>query len=206
MPLEGIPNFRARQAWIAFAVALVSLSVSLGAFYYFFRPRIREKITEKPVDRVVEKTVERQVPVPCPKTKSMTPGIAIQKGAQVQGITNAPNSMAAGINTGTMMQGDVSPQLVKSLISENEKETNGYVTKFAVQVTTNHIFPMQVVVTGKYITNFNAMGDGDFGSSMMNVMVSPQRGSGTVQNIHSGRFVVTVFTSQPDTIALEVNN
>jgi hypothetical protein len=63
MPLEGIPYFRARQAWIAIIVALISLGISAGAFYYFFRPRVVEKIVEKPV----EKIVERQVPQDCSK-------------------------------------------------------------------------------------------------------------------------------------------
>jgi hypothetical protein len=58
IPLEGIPSFRARQAWIALAIAIVSLVVSVGAFYYFFHPRN--------VDRIVEK----MVPSPCPEQKS----------------------------------------------------------------------------------------------------------------------------------------
>ncbi len=63
MPLEGIPYFRARQAWIAIVVALISLGVSVGAFYYFFRPRT--------VERVVEKQVEKLVPAPCPKQQAL---------------------------------------------------------------------------------------------------------------------------------------
>ncbi len=68
MPLEGIPYFRARQAWIAIIVAAISLGVSVGAFYYFFRPRVVEKIVEKPVDRIVEKVVQRD----CPKTEPVS--------------------------------------------------------------------------------------------------------------------------------------
>lgn len=64
MPLEGIPHFRARQAWIAIAIAAISLGVSVTAFYYFFRPRVVDKIVEKPVDRIVEKVVEKD----CPKS------------------------------------------------------------------------------------------------------------------------------------------
>lgn len=67
MPLEGVPYFRARQAWIAMVVALISLSISAGAFYYFFHPRVRveEKIIEKPVDRIIEK--------PCPTPAIVAP-------------------------------------------------------------------------------------------------------------------------------------
>jgi hypothetical protein len=66
MPLEGIPYFRARQAWIAIAVALISLGISVAAFYYFFHPRVVEKIVEKPVEKIVEKPVSQ----PCPKPDS----------------------------------------------------------------------------------------------------------------------------------------
>jgi hypothetical protein len=62
MPLEGIPYFRARQAWVAIVVAVISLGVSAGAFYYFFRPRI--------IEHTVEKTVEKLVPIPCPEQKA----------------------------------------------------------------------------------------------------------------------------------------
>ena len=47
-------------------MALLSLGLSAGAFYYFFRPRIVEKIAEKPVDRIVEKVVPAQCPAPMP--------------------------------------------------------------------------------------------------------------------------------------------
>jgi hypothetical protein len=50
---------RTRRAWLAFALALLSLGLSAGAFYYFFRPRVVEKI--------VEKTGEK--PAPCPEQK-----------------------------------------------------------------------------------------------------------------------------------------
>lgn len=59
VPLEGIPYFRARQAQRAIVVALISLGVSVGAFYYFFRPRVVEKFVEKPVEKLV--------PAPCPE-------------------------------------------------------------------------------------------------------------------------------------------
>jgi hypothetical protein len=62
MPLEGMPAFRARQAWIALGIAVISLGVSAGAFYYFFRPRI----VEKPVEKIIEKAV----PTACPEQKA----------------------------------------------------------------------------------------------------------------------------------------
>jgi hypothetical protein len=64
MPLEGIPYFRARQAWIAIVIAAISLGVSVTAFYYFFRPRTVEKIGEKPV--------EKPTPAPCPDQREPT--------------------------------------------------------------------------------------------------------------------------------------
>jgi hypothetical protein len=63
MPLEGIPTFRTRQAWIALAIAVISLAVSGGAFYYFFRPRITEKIVDKTLPCPVQKSPE-VTPIP----------------------------------------------------------------------------------------------------------------------------------------------
>jgi hypothetical protein len=101
MPLEGIPYFRARQAWIAIAVALISLAVSAGAFYYFFRPRVVEKIVEKPVDRIVEKVV----PADCPKP--LKTGKAKEK-------PTADNSVhvGTGASIDQSTQGDCSPNMI----------------------------------------------------------------------------------------------
>jgi hypothetical protein len=49
-----------RKAWVALVVALLSVGLSAGAFYYFFRPRLVQKIVEKPIDRTV----------PCPQQET----------------------------------------------------------------------------------------------------------------------------------------
>jgi hypothetical protein len=73
MLLEGIPYFRARQAWTAITIAIISLTVSAGAFYYFFHPRIVEKIVEKPVEKII--------PQNCPTDKHQPPAAPISKKA-----------------------------------------------------------------------------------------------------------------------------
>jgi hypothetical protein len=105
MPLEGIPRFRARQAWVAIVIAAISLGVSVTAFYYFFRPRI----VEKPVEKIVEKVVPQDCPVNQPKPAkhiaATKPAIALPPGTTINATTNAPNSAAVGINTGTVNVG-----------------------------------------------------------------------------------------------------
>jgi hypothetical protein len=54
---------KGKLRWVALIVAVLSLCLSSGAFYYFFRPRTVEKVVEKPIDRIVEKNV----PIPCPE-------------------------------------------------------------------------------------------------------------------------------------------
>jgi hypothetical protein len=59
-----IENKRQRKPWLAFAVLAVSIGLSAGAFYYFFRPRI----VEKSVERIVVK--EKTIQAVCPKVTS----------------------------------------------------------------------------------------------------------------------------------------
>lgn len=58
-----------RKPWLALAMVTISTCFSIGAFVYFFHPRIRERIVEKPVEKVVEK----QISVPCPQSKPSKP-------------------------------------------------------------------------------------------------------------------------------------
>jgi hypothetical protein len=208
MPLEGIPYFRARQAWVAISISLVSLAVSGMAFYYFFRPRVREKIVEKPVDRIVEKQVS--VPVPCPKRQKANGGIEVQSGSHVEGVANAPGSMAAGINTGSMELGDVSPKFAKNLIAANTPKNGGFETTFAIQVTSNHIFVMQVTVAGSYISDFHVTPDVTgkvvVAAIMQGKAVGPTGGVGSLQSVSAGKYLVTVQTTRPDNVSVDVSN
>jgi hypothetical protein len=65
VPPAPTESRRTRKAWFALALALVSLALSAGAFYYFLRPRV--------VERTVEKPVEKLVPAPCPEPQA--PGV-----------------------------------------------------------------------------------------------------------------------------------
>jgi len=77
VPLDTERPRITKRAWLALALVLVSLGLSAGAFYYFFRPRIMEKIVEKPIERIVEK--EKLVPSECPKLSSREPSKSGQK-------------------------------------------------------------------------------------------------------------------------------
>jgi hypothetical protein len=54
-----------RKAWIALLIAIVSVGLSTGSFYYFTKPRIIEKTVETPIEKLT--------PCPEPKTPEATP-------------------------------------------------------------------------------------------------------------------------------------
>jgi len=214
---------------------------SFAAYYFFhprILEKIVEKPVDRIVDRIVEKQVP--VPCPKSKqtcaaqqttntpqrTGSQTPegfdahpadlqasppGIAVQSGAHVEGIANAPNSMAAGINQGTMMQGDVTPQFSKSTTRLNEPANGKFETTFSVQVTSNHTFIMEILITGKYIADFQVLPEPAVGAAgvtvqLSNQMISANKASGSLQNVRAGKYFVTVETTQPDKLELNLNN
>jgi hypothetical protein len=105
--LRGIkkPN----RMWVALGLSLLSVCLSSFAAYRFFRPRVRDKIVEKPVEKIVEKLVPQE----CPKPQTPTPvhpkartdsnqSQIVPPGTTINATTNAPNSAAVGINTGTV--------------------------------------------------------------------------------------------------------
>lgn len=107
--LRGVkkPN----RLWLALGLSVLSVCLSSFAAYHFFRPRIEEKIVEKPVQKIVEKLVPQECPQPqtaAPahtKTKADSvshPAIVVPPGTTINATTNAPNSAAVGINTGTV--------------------------------------------------------------------------------------------------------
>jgi len=207
-PVWGLlmPLSRNWKLGIMIGLMMVSFGFSARGYYRSLHPKIVEKIVEKPVDRIVDRVVEKHVPVPCPKPKA---GINVQAGATVEGNANAPNSMAAGINTGTMMQGDVSPQFSRAIIRLNESKNGMFETAFTVQVTTNHPFVMQIVATGHYIADFRVMpplAAGAINVNLQNSTISATRASGSLQNVTSGRYLITVVTNQPDNVDLDVSN
>ena len=113
MPLEGIPYFRARQAWRALVVALISLGVSVGAFYYFFRPRVVEKIVEKPVEKIVERVVPQKCPTSQSPPKATSRGKSISQtpiSPQATPSQNCPNGICnSGSNLGTQSVNNFGP-------------------------------------------------------------------------------------------------
>jgi hypothetical protein len=54
---------RGARIWTSFGLCVLSATLSGGAFYYFFHPRIVVQVLEKPVDRIIEKTVPTECPV-----------------------------------------------------------------------------------------------------------------------------------------------
>jgi hypothetical protein len=102
-----------RVTWIALALVIVSLALSSGAFYYFFRPRIVEKTVEKIVEEMVSTPrPEQKEPAlaPIPKAKVPKPSGPVG-GGQIpvpdkandsskppQTVINAPNGI--GISGG----------------------------------------------------------------------------------------------------------
>jgi hypothetical protein len=79
------------KPWIGVGLLVISLCLSGGAFYYFFRPRIQERTIEKPV----EKIVERLIPQDCPKVISQPKVRATPPASQLGATKNiAPNGFA----------------------------------------------------------------------------------------------------------------
>jgi hypothetical protein len=100
-------NKKEKEAWIALSFSIVSLCLSAAAVYYFARPRI--VTAEKPVEKIVEKLIPQECPkVPEPTklrpaaTRSHGANLEIPPGTTIQATTNAPDSAAVGINTGTV--------------------------------------------------------------------------------------------------------
>jgi hypothetical protein len=106
VPLAPTESKRTRKAWLALVLAILSLGLSGGAFYYFFRPRPRvvEKIVEKQVDRIVEKVVERDCPKSAPvgKSKRSTPPPTISQECQ-GGNCAISNGQQGGITAGLLL-------------------------------------------------------------------------------------------------------
>jgi hypothetical protein len=99
------------RVWLSLGLSVLSVCLSSFAAYHFFRPRIEEKIVEKPIEKIVEKLVPQECPQPQtpaavhtkPKADSVggQPPI-VPPGSTINATTNAPNSAAVGINTGTV--------------------------------------------------------------------------------------------------------
>ncbi len=98
---------RPKKIWLALGLAVASVLLSGFATYHFFRPRIVDRVVEK----IVEKPVDVPVPVPCPEKtkqpslpphKSSQSKVELLPGTTINAATNAPDSIAVGINTGTI--------------------------------------------------------------------------------------------------------
>lgn len=109
-PLWGlaVPLSRNWKLGIMLCLVATSLGMSGYAFYRSLRPKIVERIVEKSVDRIVEKVVPQECPTvepvkAKPDAKSRGKGsVNISPGATITATTNAPDSAAVGINTGTV--------------------------------------------------------------------------------------------------------
>lgn len=107
--VEGVKMTLSRKFKLALMLILVAASFGLSA-YSFYRSRHPITIVEKvPVEKIVEKPVERiiekLVPQKCPKVVSQSSKqgkLEIPPGATISATTNAPDSAAVGVNTGTV--------------------------------------------------------------------------------------------------------
>jgi hypothetical protein len=204
-----IPRW-AGTAVIGVVIVLGVLGSSIQTYMYY-RHR---KVIEKSVDRIVEKPVEKIIKADCPKVKERQPrSIVIPPGARIEGNANAPNSMAAGINTGNMIQGDVPPQFSQSISRENTPIQNDlYETTFDVQVNTNHTFVMQLKARGTYLFGMLKVdkkvpsGSGGVSIVILDERVSPTEGTASLQNVSSGTYFITVQTTKPDKVRLEISS
>jgi hypothetical protein len=100
VPLEH-PDFRYNQkraSWLPIAMSGAGLILAAFATYYFAKPRV--EIVEKPVEKIIEK----QVSTPCPASQKRqhSSSVQIPVGTTINATTNAPDSAAVGINTGTV--------------------------------------------------------------------------------------------------------
>ena len=85
---------------------VLGFAVSGTSLYFNYRPRM----VEKPVERIVEKIVPQECPKApvCPKASNphqaskQPPQISIPPGSTIEATTNAPDSAAVGVNTGTV--------------------------------------------------------------------------------------------------------
>jgi len=102
------PSMPLSRNW-KLAIMLILVAISLAMSGYAAYRGYRPKIVEKPV--IVEKPITVSVPVPCPeplKKSKAVQKVEIHPGATVTATTNAPDSAAVGINTGTV---NVNPPL-----------------------------------------------------------------------------------------------
>jgi hypothetical protein len=140
-----------RPLW---AILVVGLLLSFGSLYFNYRPRVIrvEKIVEKPVDRVVEKVIPAECPKPQPfadtptrpihhgkqatATKSALP---IPPGTTINATTNAPDSAAVGVNTGTVtVNPPVNPNAWKVTYScQGNERDEGQTPEAATAVNVN---------------------------------------------------------------------
>lgn len=205
--VERIPNIRIRSAWL---LVLIFGGLAFSGYGFYIankRPKEITKVVEKPVEKIVEKLITKE----CPKLAPSKAGkaLVIPPGTTIQGTTNAPDSMAAGINTGTMIKGDAPPTFKLSKISANVPDGNVYKTVFELAVSTKHGLLLHLKATSPSLTGPIMVekkvppqeNDGD-GGMMLEDMGPATNGVATVKvpNLDSGTYIIKVSSTKPDNI------
>jgi len=194
-------------------IGLVALSLGLSGFGFYrsLRPRIVERIVDRPVDRIVEKVVPQECPQPKQaKGSRQVPGVVIPPGTKIEATTNAPGSVATGVNTGTIIQGDAPPQITLAKLGENVPENGQFRTRFRLSVVTRRAFLLYLKATSPSLDGGIGWerdrldpSQGGYPSSATNVFNGPGYAEEDVENVVAATYTVTLYTSKPDVVNLE---
>jgi hypothetical protein len=210
------PPWRLKNYWPMVLMAALTLAtwIAIGLFFYFRKPVVIEKIVEKPVEKVVEKLVPQKCPKApaCPKPQALAPqpALLIPPNTKIEANANGPDSMAAGINTGTMIKGDAPPQMTLTKLSENVLENGRFRTQFRMVITTQRAFVLYLKATSSSLEG-GILWDrdrldprqGGYSSTAINVFSGVGYAEEDIENVVAATYTVTLYTSKPDIVKLE---
>lgn len=222
---KHIPNIRIRSTAIYILVIGGFAFSGYGFYLANKRPKVVEKVVEKSVDRIVEKPVEKIVekvvpakcpkPLECPKAQA---ALVVPAGSNITATTNAPDSMAAGINTGTMIKGDAPPEFSLTPVSENIQSGAVFRSRYKLNVVTKRTITLQITARASSLVetiDFEKEPPpppppgqpGPGGDALGPMMVKPAwQGVATasVSNITTGTYYVTVSSNRAEKIKIDL--
>jgi hypothetical protein len=200
--IKRIPNIRFRSA--AIYILIVGGFAFSGYGFYLANKRPKERIVEKTIEKPVDRIVDKVVQVPCPTSHAKggsVDGVTIPPNTTITATTNAPDSMAAGINTGTMIKGDPPSQFAITNVARNVATPDGlFKTEFSLQVTTKHPVRLFVKVAAPSL-----VGDMEWGQNSLTTREStgPGFAQRTVLDLYAGTYTVKAYCTKPETVAIQ---